>query len=349
MLLLLAAAPQQEDRRPAPYVEVTPETQAAIERGLQFLASQQTRQGNIPGTVPVASTSMACLCFLASGSTPVHGPYAENIRRGLGYLRRVCSKSGFFTCPGQSGMYGQGFATLFVAEAVGMLRDLDEIEETQEVLRRAVRLLERTQNRFGGWNAVPDGNAQDDGSGAVAIMQITALRAARNAGVQVDEETIRKAKKYVGEMTSKDGWYAYNYHMRGSNQASSALTGAGMYMLGAMDLYTEDRYEKGIANLMNNAPFLKGRRGNTADRGWSGWWYYTAFYASLAIFQRGGSEWREWYPAMREELMRRQARNGGWPDDPYGGLFSAFGLLTMELPLRSLPFLQEGGRGAEGE
>ena len=114
-----------------------------------------------------------------------------------------------------------------LAEAVGMLHDPDEIQETKEVLSRAVELLQRAQNRYGGWNATPSGKATDDGSGAVAIMQITALRAARNAGIAVDRDTVRKAKKYISQMTTKGGRYAYNYHSRGREHYSSACTGAG--------------------------------------------------------------------------------------------------------------------------
>ena len=101
------------------------------------------------------------------------------------------------------------------------------------------------------------------------------------------------------------------------------------------------------AQAQNNAPFLKGtRRGR--DSGWSSWWYYTAFYASLAIYQHGGKEWKKWYPAIRDDLLKKQSRNGTWPDS-YGGLYTAFAVLTLELPLRVLPIFQEGGRGAEGK
>lgn len=342
--LVLLALPAQEERR-APAPEVDANTRAAIRKGLDYLARQQTRSGAMPGSVSVASTSVVCLAWMAEGSTPHEGRYAENLKRGLRFILRSCHRTGFITDGGQSGMYGHGFSTLFLAEVYGTLRDPDEIEQTRETLRRAVDCLQRTQNRYGGWNATPDANATDDGSGAVAIMQITALRAARNAGIQVESETIKKAKKYVLEMTGADGWYAYNYHARGGGHRSSAVTGAGMYMLGVLDCYADDRYEKGIRNLLDSAPFL-GRSGN--DQGWSGWFHYTAFFASLAVFQRGGEPWKKWYPALRDDLLKKQLADGQWSGDPYNGLYSAFALLALELPLRYLPIFQDGGRGAEG-
>ncbi len=332
--------------KPITTPEVEAKTYAAIRKGLDRLARQQGRTGSLPGTVPTAATSVACLAWMAEGSTTGEGRYAENLRRGLQFLVRSCHRTGFITDGGQSGMYGHGFATLFLAEILGTLRDPDDVDRTREALKRAVDLLQRCQNRFGGWNASPDGNATDDGSGAVAIMQITALRAARNAGISVDAETIKKAKKYVFEMTSPEGWYAYNYHSRGNSHPSSALTGAGMYMLGVLDHHGDPRYEKGIKNLLDHAPFLGKTSGR--DNGWSGWYLYTAFYSSLAVFQYGGEAWKKWYAGLCKDLLQRQAPDGSWSEDPYGGLFSAFALLALELPLRYLPIFQDGGRGAEG-
>ena len=51
---------------------------------------------------------------------------------------------------------------------------------------------------------------------------------------------------------------------------------------------------------------------------------------------------------MRDELLKKQQKNGAWPDS-YGGLWTAFAVMTLELPLRYLPLFQEGGRGAEGK
>ena len=75
---------------------------------------------------------------------------------------------------------------------------------------------------------------------------------------------------------------------------------------------------------------------------------YTAFYASLAIYQYGGDPWKKWYPALRDYLLPMQTADGLWNNDPYQGLFTAFAILALELPLRTLPIFQDGGRGAEG-
>jgi hypothetical protein len=352
LLAMAAGNPQDKPAKVESPTEVTPATEQAIKKALAYLDKAQSRNGSFQSSVPVATTSMSCLAFMAAGNTPSRGQYSGNIRRGIEYILKCVSRSGYITegnnaFGGSSGMHGHGFATLFLAEALGMIEDPELYERVHAKLKLAVHILEQTQNRFGGWNSSPDANQTDDGSGAVAIMQIMALRAARSAGVTIREETIAKSKKYVLEMMTDEGWYQYNYNSRGGHR-SSGLTGPGAYMLGVMEQYTNPKYERAIKNLMTSAPFMKGNRGNGSDSGWMSWKYYTMFYSSLAIFQHGGKEWQGWYSALRDDLIKSQTSDGRW-DDPYGGLYTAFACLSLELPYRFLPFFQEGGRGREGQ
>src|SRR5687767_4187456 len=60
-------APQQEPR----IQELNEATLAATQRGLQALAKDQNENGSFGnGTAPLATTALAGLAFLASGSTP---------------------------------------------------------------------------------------------------------------------------------------------------------------------------------------------------------------------------------------------------------------------------------------
>lgn len=342
-LLLLAFLLQTEP-------EIDEKTQEAIDKGLDWLASQQGRDGGLRGSsVPTCATSLAGLAWLARGDTGERGRYADNITAALQYVVKSTDAAGYInaTDGGASGMHGHGYGVLFLAQATGTITDTQLREDVQDALVRAVQLIEKSQNQWGGWNSTPNKSAGDDGSGAIAVMQIMGLRAAREVGIAVDEQCIEKAKKYLQEMMNESGWYQYNYHSRTGNRQSSALTGAGLYMLGAFDLWEGSKYEKGVKNLMNAAPFLKGSaRGG--DGGWSSWYLYTAFYASIGIFQHGGDEWKTWWPAMRDDLLKQQGGGGSWPDS-YGGVYTALALLTLELPYRTLPVFQSGGRGREGE
>lgn len=346
-LAVLAASAPRPGRAAPPQEEVTDRTAAAIERALKRIAQVQMRNGSYQGSAPVATTAVCGLAILASGSTWDRGPYADNLRRATEFLCRSTGRNGHISeansgVMGGSAMHGQGYATLFLAEIVGTIPDKGVEERVREKLRLAVHCIEGCQNQWGGWNSSPNKDAGDDGSGAVAVMQILALRAARNCGLQVSPVAIDRAIKYILRITSDAGWTAYNVHAPGTQ--SSATTGAGLSILNALGLHDNPKLKKGVANLMKNAPFLKG----PGDQGWNGWYFYTVFHASMAIFQYGGDEWRRWWPAVRDDLLRRQGSNGEWPESGYGPLWSAFALLTLELPNRYLPLFAEGGRGADG-
>ena len=142
-----------------------------------------------------------------------------------------------------------------------------------------------------------------------------------------------KAGQYILKITNGEGWTQYNIHSMGGGRGSSALTGAGMTILNALGLQENPKYRKGIANVMASAPFL---RNAPADGGWQTWYYYAAFYCTLAIFQSGGEDWQRWWPALRDDLVKRQSSDGSWMGQygSYGPLWSAMACLTLEIPNR---------------
>jgi len=349
ILLVLACALRAESDNTLVTVtrepEVNDKVEKSIDKACQWLAHNQNKDGAINSSYACAATALAGLTWLAAGSTPTEGVYAKNINSALEYILRCASKDGFISensSFGPSGMYGHGYSTQFLAQVHGMIHDENLAGRVKDVLTRAVRSIEGCQNQYGGWHSSPNGSLNDDGSGAIAVMQVTALRAAESCGVQVRKQVIDKAKKYLLDMTNDNGLYAYNWHSRGNSATgSTATTGAGMYMLGALGLHNDPKYGKGIKFLMSNVP------GKGNDMSFGGWYAYSIFYASLAIFQHGGDEWAKWYPAMADTLVKTQSGDGGW-NDSYGGVFVALSALSLELPYRYLPMFQDGGAGMEG-
>ncbi len=353
-LLIPAAILLAQDEKRRDGVEMTPGAQKAIDKALDHMARKQQKNGTYEGSAPVATSALCGLAFLASGSTYDRGPYSDKIRRCVDFVVRSGGRTGFITeansgVIGGSGMHGHGFATVFLAEVSGTIADRDIQEKVKDALTKAVRNIEGTQNQYGGWNATPDKNANDDGSGAVAVMQITAMRAARNAGVEVSKKSVERAVDYILKITTADGWTQYNIHSATGGRGSCALTGAGMTILNALALFDNPKLKKGIDNLMKNAPFLN--KGGGGDGSFETWYYYAVFYTTLAIFQTGGDEWRKWWPAVRDDLIKRQSGDGSWAGNygSYGPLWTAFGALTMQMPNRYLPMYAEGGKGGDGK
>src|SRR5262245_6316960 len=74
-------APQPTDILPTLPPMITPDTQKAIERGLDYLARSQSREGawrnqGYMGQYPVAMTALAGVALLANGNTTTQGKYA---------------------------------------------------------------------------------------------------------------------------------------------------------------------------------------------------------------------------------------------------------------------------------
>lgn len=342
LLPTTTATAQEEKAAPNGFVEprngdvpegaaemVTPETDEAIRRGLEWLASQQNADGSY-GTGAyrgnVAVTSLAGLAFMASGSTPGRGPYGAHIGKALQYVLDNTSPSGFVSVPNAAThgpMYSHGFGTLFLAEAYGMTHRA----EIREKLEKAVRLIVDTQNGEGGWRYQP---VRNDADLSVTICQINALRAARNAGIFVPKETVEACIRYVKQAQNPDGGFKYMLQGGGSAFPRSA---AGVVALMSAGLYEGDEIDKGIEYLKQFIPEIKiGPRYSH--------YFYGQYYAIQAFWIRGGQDWAEWYPAIRNELINKQSSEGFWSDSIGNDYGTAMALIVLQTPNNFLPIFQ---------
>ncbi len=308
---------------------VTPDTEEAIHKGLQWLAGQQNADGSFGSGAyrgNVAVTSLAGLAFMASGSTPGRGPYGANIDRALVYVMDNTSPSGFISVANAAThgpMYSHGFGTLFLAEAYGMTHRA----EIREKLEKAVRLIIDTQNGEGGWRYQP---VRNDADLSVTICQINALRAARNAGIYVPKDTVEACIRYVKQSQNADGGFKYMLQGGGSAFPRSA---AGVVALQSAGLYDGDEVEKGIKYLEGYRPEIKfGPRYSH--------YFYGHYYAAQAMWLRGGENWNNWYPAIRDELVGKQSSRGDWSDSIGNEYGTAMALIILQMPNNFLPIFQ---------
>ncbi len=160
---------------------ITQETQHAIDRGLQYLASHQASNGSFGDRQyagNVAVTSLAALAFMAGGNQPGRGKYGKCVERAIEYVIGQESRDtpGFLYHKSGStfgAMYGHGFGTLLLGEAYGMATKRDLQKRIRDTLERAVKLIESSQNVEGGWRYDPKPKSADV---SVTICQIMALR-----------------------------------------------------------------------------------------------------------------------------------------------------------------------------
>jgi hypothetical protein len=323
--------------------EITDAQQAAVERGLAWLAAHQTPDGAGGGASGgfakhAGITALGGLAFMQAGNLPGRGKYGDNVTRCLDFVLSNCQESGMITSDASHGpMYGHGFATLFLAEVYGMTgRD-----DVKEPLQRAVRLIQKTQNREGGWryNPVPY-----DADISVTICQVMALRAARDAGIKVEKDVIDRAVKYVLSCRNPDGGFAYMAGQGGGGNGPSAFarTAAGVATLFYAGVSEGDAIDRGLRYIMDYVP-NRSRMNVEAE----GHYYYGHYYAVQATFLAGGDYWKRWYGAIRDELINRQNKTAGnWSDQMGEDYATAMALIVLQMPNRYLPVYTGKGPGS---
>ena len=312
--------------------EMNEALQDAVAGGFTYLKGQQNLDGSVGDRgrgrygKHVGITALCALAWMADGHLPGRGEYGEQVDRALEFVLAHSTETGLLAADTSHGpMYGHGFATLFLGEIYGMN---PQDKRVRDALVRAVDLIIGTQNDEGGWryNPVPY-----DADISVTICQIMALRSARNAGVKVPKQTIDRAVEYVHRCQNPDGGFKYMLQAGGS---AWPRTAGGVSSLFYAGIYDDDSITGGLDYLVRNA--LPGRR--TAGQAH---YYYGHYYAVQAMYLAGGDYWMRWWPAIRDELMGKQASNGGWLDHHAGGAYAtAMSLIILQMPKRYLPIFQ---------
>ncbi len=319
------------------------ESEAAVERGLDWLARHQATDGSwrfdlsgcqcdggctCPGTVTstTAATGIALLPFLGAGHTQEQGRHRETVTRGLYYLMSRMQPTPRGGDLSEGTMYGHGVAALALAEALGMTGD----RMLLPYVRDATRFIETAQDLHGGgWRYLP-GQAGDT---TVTAWQLAALKSSTLAGVPAPSPTIDGVCRFLDRVQVRDG-EGYGYLAAQDRPCTSAI---GLLCR----IYTawpqEAALDRGLTRLAKSGPEPEA--------------VYQNFYLSQALLLRGHPLWKRWNARNREQLIARQARvgheKGSWSfadiDTRPGGRLghTSLALLTLEVYYRLLPIYGE--------
>ena len=340
MAVVMAACPAYAGAAGASdEAEVSKEGKAAIELGLAYLARIQNQDGSFRAELGnlTGGVASACMAFMAAGNLPGEGKYGKHVARSIAFLLDSAQPSGLLMKErsGQGVMYNHGLATLCLAEAWGHTQD----QRIGRVLRRAVQLQVQAQADNGSWTYVPNGRPGDI---SITIMQVMALRAARDAGIAVPPDTIKRAVGFVESCRSRtieNGLYGYCYN-GGGQEPRFSNTAAAVLSLQVCGEYKPATVKPGL-------DFLIHARKNKAD---SQWWMYGHYYAAQAMYQAGlhpqfKQYWTAWYRDISAELIKKQIRegrdSGAFRVDAPGGIIgTAWAIKILAIPYRYLPIYQ---------
>ena len=314
--------------------EVMPrDVREMYERGLKYLATTQSDDGSWQGGQSGPGVTGLCvMTFLASGEDPNFGVYGNPIRKGLrSIIRAQDANTGYM---GNS-MYHHGFAMLALAEAYGAVdernlwpRGEGNKRSIGEALELGVRsaVTSQKKNSLGAWRYSPDSNDADTSvSGAVLV----GLLAARNAGIEVPDESIDRAIAYFKSMTSDSGQVAYAGGLGGFDESIARISIGNL-------VYAVAR-RKDLSQYDATLKYLTQRIGKD-----SGGHYeeYTRYYQAQALFQGDINAWEKWNKLLVRQLKSKQAADGSFEGSFGKPVGTSMSLLALALNYRFLPIYE---------
>lgn len=304
---------RQDDKIPA-------QVDLIYERGLRYLAERQGEDGSWsdaagrePGVV-----GLCVAAFLAHGEDPKNGPYAKVIRKGIDY---IISKQNPVNGYIGSSMYNHAFATKALAESYGVV----EHPKLAKALEDAVKLIvsSQKQNRFGAWRYTPESKDADT---TVTGCQIVSLYAAKNAGMKVPDEVLKKGLSYLASCRGGDGSYGYTSSAGGK----PTLTAIGSLCLSLAKEKDSKGYAASLAYLKKSLDYR--------ERYYP---YYYEYYMSQALFHADEDVWADWNGRNIRYLGTIQSPDGSFPGNQGQAFSTAGALLSLALNYRYLPIYEK--------
>jgi hypothetical protein len=337
-ILALALALASALSPAAPGFAAESDVDRALARGLEWLARHQSADGHWdsdgfetrchdrcggPGhpLYDQGVTGLAILAFVESGSAARSTETDAAVRRGLEWLKSCQDEEGCFTSRvAHNFTYSHAIATLAVARALEATDD----ESLRGPLERAVKFIELCRNPYKGWRY---GVSPGDNDTSVTGWMVSALAAAKAAGVSVDAAGLSSSQAFLDEMTDATGKVGYTQRgsgpvrIAGAQQAfppdeSESLTAEGLAASIAMGRAADHP----IAARQRERVLRKPPRWDV-EAGSIDLYYW--YYGSLALARSGGDPGGEWVEALHGALLPAQEREGdragSWaPVDAWG-------------------------------
>jgi hypothetical protein len=273
------------------------------------------------------------MVFLASGEDPNFGLYSSNVRRAVRSI--VAGQNGTTGYIGSS-MYHHGFAMLALAEAYGAVDDRHVWPDGQKprsigsALELSVRAAITSQNRnkMGGWRYAPTATDADTSvSGAVLV----GLLAARNAGIEVPDESIDRAVSYYTKMTASSGVVAYTGAAGGLQESMARVSIASL-------VYSLAR-RKDLPRFRATMQYLVDTLESTGPAKFS-LPEYQYYYKAQALFQGDVEAWKKWNTHIVRQFKAAQRPDGSFHCQYGPALGTCLTLLTVAVNYRLLPIYE---------
>ena len=282
-------------------------TEAAVARGLKFLARHQnadgrwslhgfdkspdcdkTCQGRGHVQSDIAGTALALLPFLGAGQTHQDGRYSGEVLRGLNWLVSQQKENGDLRDRGQ--MYAHGQATIALCEAYALTGD----SQLRGPAQKALNFIRQAQHNRGGWRYEP----RQAGDTSVVGWQVMAIKSGQMASLHVLPETFEMAGVFLDDVQTDKLGAGYGYQP--GHRRTDAMTAEALLCRQYLG------WPKDHPGLEAGADFLLEKHLPDARKPNVYYWYY----ATQVMHHLGGSRWDKWNTKMRRVLVDSQQKKG---------------------------------------
>ena len=216
-------------------------TANVIKGALKWLATQQSPTGSSSvGRGPqqqysVAMTGYVLMAYLASGNLPEEGDYAKNVAAGMQFLLDSVQPDGTFSNPRTNTCISMELRPSRSPRSTGRRAPRHPLPD-----RALVQVIITSQSKTGGWRYSP---RPSDADISVSVLQVVALRAAKNGGLDVPQAVIENAVQYVRSCYDLDsGGFTY---IAGKKPPGFARTAAAIYSLQVCGIYDDPLVKSG--------------------------------------------------------------------------------------------------------
>lgn len=287
-------------------------TDSAVRNALFWLFRQQQstgkwrlhegypQAGRRTARTDTGATALALLAFLGAGFDHQQGEHRKTVGAGLQWLVSQQRSNGNLFDIDEFGReeayYAHAMATIVLCEAVAMTAD----RRLRQAALAAIKFLVDSQQPVrGGWKYQPQ-TELTNGDLSVTGWALMALHTARMAGLKVPDDAFLKASLFLDSVEQQEG---ARYRYEPKFPVTPAMTAEGLLCRQWLGWPREHpQLESGVRYLLGPKFQPRWEAGRRNVYGW----YYTA----QVLHNVGGTEWEDWYRAVREEIVSHQLTSG---------------------------------------
>jgi len=266
--------------------------------------------------INVGLTGLALLAFVGDGHTHKKGKFMMTVRKSVQWVLAQQNVDGSYgRDEGDEFVYNHAICTMAMAEVYAMTMDA----KLKRSAQMAVDFIREAQNPGMGWRY---GVRSGENDSSVTAWMVLALKSAAIGGLDTQSDKVYPgANRWFDMVTTKDedGYMSAGYRAPGTGNARLASTehykrnasmDACAVMVRLFTRHSDPGDTKEIRPLtrrmLNDLPAWEDE-GN-AQHPEHRIDYYYWYYASLALFQVGGSDWEKWHKALFNPVLLKYQR-----------------------------------------